>query len=293
MAIDVNSNKYTFAFAAVMVVVVASLLAFASESLKEKQGDNVRIEKKQNILGSVGYSPTAEEANAMYDAKLKMAVVLDGNGTVVSEDKEAAFNVDVMKDYKGGLAKLYARHKKGLADWDWEAMRSELVSTGARYPLYVIENAGGELAYVVPMTGTGLWGPVWGYVAVGADGSTILGASFDHKSETPGLGAEISQASFQRPFIGKQLIGEGGNFMGISVVKGGAGEGNSHGVDAISGGTITSNGVTEMLQRTLRIYEPYLKSLGATSAPSDALPTDSLGLPVDSLGLVTDSLTAI
>lgn len=292
MAIDVNSNKYTFGFAAVMVIIVASVLAFASESLKEKQGDNVRIEKKQNILSSVGYAASAAEANAMYDEKLKQAVVLDGNGAVVSEDKEAAFNVDVMKDYKGGLAKIYSKNKKALADWDWATMRSELTAAGAEYPLYVIENADGELAYVVPMVGTGLWGPIWGYVAVAVDGSTILGASFDHKSETPGLGAEINQASFQRPFIGKKLIDEAGEFMGISVIKGGAGEGNDHGVDAISGGTITSNGVTEMLQRTLRIYEPYLKSLGAAvKVVPEILPTDSLTLPTDSL--VVDSVATI
>jgi len=260
MAIDVNSNKYTFGFAAVMVIVVASILAFASESLKDRQKANVAIEKKQNILTSVGFTVSAEDAQAIYDAKLKQGYVLNGKGEVVAEDNDGAFAVDVQKDYRGGLAKAYARHRTGIADWNWDAMRAELADLGASYPLYKMETAKGDIAFVVPMVGTGLWGPIWGYVAVGEDGSTVLGASFDHKSETPGLGAEINQASFQRPFIGKQLLDNSGDFRGITVVKGGA-QGSSHGVDAISGGTITSNGVTEMLQRTLQIYAPFFASL--------------------------------
>lgn len=262
MAIDVNSNKYTFGFAAVMVIVVASILAFASESLKDRQKANVSIEKKQNILTSVGFSVTADEAQATYDTKLKQGYVLNGKGEVVAEDNDGAFAVDVQKDYRGGLAKAYSSHRRGMADWNWDDMRSKLTELGASYPLYKMETSGGDIAFVVPMVGTGLWGPIWGFVAVGEDGSTVLGASFDHKTETPGLGAEINQASFQRPFVGKQLLDNTGKFQGITVMKGGA-QGSVHGVDAISGGTITSNGVTEMLQRTLQIYAPFFASLSS------------------------------
>jgi Na+-transporting NADH:ubiquinone oxidoreductase subunit C len=267
MAIDVNSNKYTFGFAAVMVIVVASILAFASESLKDRQKANVKVEKMQNILTSVGYNASADEAEALYNSKLQAAFVLNGAGQTVSEDKEQAFNVDVQKDYRGGLSKLYNKHRKSLTSWDWAALEGELVEAGATYPLYKMESANGAVAFVVPMVGTGLWGPVWGYVAVGEDGSTIKGASFDHKTETPGLGAEINQASFQRPFIGKQLMNEAGEYEGITVMKGGA-KGSVHAVDAISGGTITSNGVTEMLQRTLYIYKPFFASLKEEVEPA-------------------------
>lgn len=260
MAFDVNSNKYTFGFATVMVIVVASILAFASESLKEKQKANVRIEKMQNILSSVGYSASADEAESLYNDKLQAAFVLNGAGETVSEDKEQAFDVDVQKDYRGGLSKLYNKHRKGLTAWDWDGLQADLLEAGANYPLYKMVSANGDIAFVVPMVGTGLWGPVWGYVGVGEDGTTIKGASFDHKTETPGLGAEINQASFQRPFIGKQLMNEAGEYEGITVMKGGA-KGSVHAVDAISGGTITSNGVTEMLQRTLYIYKPFFASL--------------------------------
>ena len=108
--------------------------------------------------------------------------------------------------------------------------------------------------------GKGLWGPIWGYIALESDKNTVAGASFDHKGETPGLGAEINQGWFQEPFVGKKIFDESGDYQSIRVIKGGAPEGDKHGVDAISGGTITSNGVTEMLVRTLKIYEPYLKS---------------------------------
>ncbi len=263
MAIDVNSNKYTFGFAAVMVIVVASILAFASESLKDRQKANVAIEKKQNILTSVGFSVTADDAQTTYDAKLKKGYVLNGKGEVVSEDNDGAFSVDVQKDYRGGLSKAYSRNRTGMASWNWDEMRAELTEMGASFPLYKMETAKGDIAFVIPMVGTGLWGPIWGYVAVGEDGSTVLGASFDHKTETPGLGAEINQASFQRPFIGKQLMDSNGEFKGITVMKGGA-QGSVHGVDAISGGTITSNGVTEMLQRTLQIYAPFFASMSST-----------------------------
>lgn len=270
MAIDVNSNKYTFAFAAVMVIIVASVLAFASESLKDLQKANVKTEKKQNILASVGYTADATEAPKVYEDKLQAAFILNGQGEVVSEDKEAAFSVDVQKDYKSGLSKVYAQFRKGAAEWEWDGLRAELTSAEANYPLFKMETGSGKVAYVVPMVGTGLWGPVWGYVAVGEDGSTILGASFDHKTETPGLGAEINQGWFQEPFVGKQLLDENGAFVGVSVMKGGA-KGSIHGVDAISGGTITSNGVTEMLQRTLRIYAPFFSTLSAPLAQPEMI----------------------
>lgn len=290
MAVDVNSNKYTFIFAAVMVIVVATLLALASESLKPMQKENVANEKRQNILNSIGIEVDATGAETAYKENLVEALVLDANGEVVENPKDSAFNIDVLKDYKAGLSGIY----KTNAD-DMEAMKASLLAWGeggVTYPLFILKK-GGENVYVIPMVGTGLWGPVWGYVTIASDGKTVVGAVFDHKSETPGLGAEINQASFQKPFEGKTIFDENGEYTGIKVMKGGA-KGSEHAVDAISGGTITSNGVTEMIVRTLKIYEPYLLKLqgGAKTTEANTLPVDSAALSLDSLNIeeVADSL---
>ena len=290
MAVDVNSNKYTFIFATVMVIVVATLLALASESLKPMQKKNVANEKRQNILSSIGIEVDASDAETAYDENLVEAVVLDANGQVVAEPEFGAFDIDVLKDYKAGLSNIY----KANAD-DMEAMKSALLAFGdggVNYPLFVL-NKDGENVYVVPVVGTGLWGPIWGYVTIANDGKTVVGAVFDHKSETPGLGAEINQASFQKPFEGKTIFDESGEYTGIKVMKGGA-QGSEHGVDAISGGTITSNGVTEMIVRTLKIYEPYFRQLQGGNEVEEVVETavDSVALAVDSLNVeeVVDSL---
>lgn len=289
MAVDVNSNKYTFIFATVMVIVVATLLALASESLKPMQKKNVANEKRQNILSSIGLEVSAADAETAYDENLVEALVIDANGEVVAEPKVGAFDIDVLKDYKAGLSNIY---KANAADMD--AMKAALLAFGdggVNYPMFVLKKDG-ENVYVVPVVGTGLWGPIWGYLTIASDGVTVVGAVFDHKSETPGLGAEINQASFQKPFEGKKIFDENGDYTGIKVMKGGA-QGSQHGVDAISGGTITSNGVTEMIVRTLKIYEPYFLQLqgGGVEEVVETM-VDSVGLAMDSLNVeeVVDSL---
>lgn len=226
---DVNSNKYTFGFSVLMVIVVASLLAFASESLKPFQKENVKREKMQDILKSVGLIVDANEAEANYNKYIKEEIVLDKNGQQI---EGVAFDVNVLKEFKSGGQQ--------------------------NFPVFIFQNDNGK-KYIIPMVGKGLWGPIWGYVALNEDKNTIAGATFDHKTETPGLGAEINQGWFQEPFINKKVFDEAGQYKSVTVIKGGAKEGDMHGVDAITGGTITSNGVTEMMQRTLRTYEPYLK----------------------------------
>ncbi|PKP47924.1 MAG: NADH:ubiquinone reductase (Na(+)-transporting) subunit C [Bacteroidetes bacterium HGW-Bacteroidetes-12] len=227
---DVNSNKYTIGFSFVMVVIVALLLAFASEGLKPMQNQNIEREKMQNILKSVGVEVTRDEAKDAYNKYITEEIVLNDKGEQIEGD---AFKVDVLKEYKSGGQK--------------------------NFPIYIYENEGSK-KYIIPIVGKGLWGPIWGYIALESDKNTVAGASFDHKGETPGLGAEINQRWFQEPFVGKKIFDESGTYESIKVVKGGVEEGNKHAVDAISGGTITSKGVEEMLVRTLKTYEPYLKS---------------------------------
>ncbi len=254
---NVNSNTYTFTFAAIMVVVTGLLLAFAAEGLKPFQNENVKREKMQNILSSVGIVVDAEKAEESFNQYIIEQVIIDGNGSVKQTNKKA-FDIDVLKDYKSGLNSIYAQYKSDVA-----GMRAQLLkfgSDGAEYPLFVCKKEDGSINYILPLVGKGLWGPIWGYVALDKDLNTCVGATFDHKSETPGLGAEIKESWFQANFIGKKLFDASGNFNSIRVVKGGADPNDLHGVDAISGGTITSMGLDEMIYRTLAIYEPYFKS---------------------------------
>ena len=234
-----------------MVVIVATVLSLAAMGLKGPQNENMKQEKMQNILSSIQIESTREEAPEKFSQFIKKRLILSHEGAVVSESegaikslasdgKEAfesdAFNVDVKKQYRD----------KSLADSE------------RKFPLYVCEKEGNTY-YVVPLVGTGLWGPIWGFVAFESDMNTVFGATFDHKTETPGLGAEINQGWFQEPFVGDKIFNENGEFVSIDVVKGGADPSDQHGVDAITGGTITSNGVSAMLKNTLQVYVPYFK----------------------------------
>lgn len=130
--------------------------------------------------------------------------------------------------------------------------------------VYKLKSKDGQFCYVMPVRGKGLWGPIWGYIAIKEDGKTINGAVFDHKSETPGLGAEINTDKFMSQFEGKLLFDDQGNFTSIKVVKGGVLNSNlnpCYGVDAISGGTITCQGLEKMLDNSIKTYIPFLKEL--------------------------------
>ncbi|MEK9998166.1 MAG: NADH:ubiquinone reductase (Na(+)-transporting) subunit C [Cryomorphaceae bacterium] len=229
---NVNSNAYTYTFATVMVVLVAVLLSGASLGLKSKQASNISQEKKQSILASIGIEVDRSESDAAFGEYIKQSLTLQG-GTVVSEDASAAFDIDMAAAIKAG-------------NMDREV------------PLYVAEKEG-DTYYIIPMRGKGLWGPVWGYLALESDGNTVVGATFDHKSETPGLGAEITTPMFTDQFPGKK-ISEAGMFKSISVVKAGTSAGD-YAVDGISGGTITSNGVNDMLTDCLAPYAEYFKNI--------------------------------
>ncbi len=240
MAFDKNSNGFTFGFATVLVVLVGVLLAFSFLQLKPAKDENVKNEKMQNILASMNVDVVRDEAPALYQQSLRESLILSPDGKVKQGDA-MAFDVDLLKEYKAC--------KAGVLD------ESEV-----NYPLFVCESEGQEL-YVIPLMGTGLWGPIWGYVSVKKDGKTIYGSTFDHKGETPGLGAEITMDFFEDQFPERTLVAADGSYTGISVVKAGKGDGRADAVDGITGGTITSDGVDEMLKRTLKVYDMYFKSL--------------------------------
>jgi Na+-transporting NADH:ubiquinone oxidoreductase subunit C len=217
-----------------MVIVVATLLAIASESLKPFQESNIRKEKMQNILSSCGIEVDRDGAEEAYNKYITQEILLDVEGNEMNGSEVQPFDIDVLYEYKSGGQK--------------------------HFPIFICKLDNGEINYVIPMVGKGLWGPIWGYAAISSDFNTLSGATFDHKGETPGLGAEINKDAFEKPFNGKKIFDNDGEFMSVKVVKGGADPSDEHGVDAISGGTITSNGVTEMLERTFKAYEPFLKS---------------------------------
>jgi len=242
MKFDKEGNGFTFGFATIMVVIVATLLSLAAITLKPYQQKNKTAEKMQNILKTLGVNVSRDEATKVFGSYVKQRIILDYSanarpakeGPIDPLDKEDAFNIDMKKQYRG-------------KSWEDRA-----------YPLYVCEKDGNQYL-VMPMVGKGLWGPIWGFIALEDDNNTVFGASFNHKIETPGLGAEINTADFQDQFSGQKLFDATGKFISIEVMKGGAPEGFEHGVDAITGGTITSNGVTAMIKQTLKVYQPYLQ----------------------------------
>ena len=243
MGLNRNSNSYTIIFAVILVVVVGSALAFTAISLKDLQVKNQLDAKMVSILSSVGVDANRQNANELFYEYIKERMVINADGEVITTEtgkidpKNPAdpFNVNVQAEYRD----------------------KELAEEDRNYPLYKAE-IDGETVLIIPVVGKGLWGPIWGYISLKDDYNTVYGAVFNHKGETPGLGAEIAQAPFQNPFEGKTIY-EDGDLVSITVRKGGALPGNPHQVDAITGGTITSNGVTEMLMRTLTIYDRYFE----------------------------------
>ena len=228
---NVNSNSYTFSFATIMVLIVAALLSYAAIGLKPFQDTNIKLEKQQNILSSVGINIERSLAEDAYSKYIEKEIVLNYKGDAVDG---VAFDVDLNKELK--------------KDKDIQLL-----------PLY-ISNIDDSKQYIIPLRGKGLWGPIWGFIALEEDLNTVYGAVFDHKAETPGLGAEINQAFFQQPFVGKKIF-DGDNLTSIRVVKGGAAKDDNYAVDGISGGTITSDGVTDMLLERLNMYLPYINKV--------------------------------
>ena len=220
---DTNKNSYIFIYASVMVVIVAFLLAFVSSALKPIQQKNIDLDKKKQVLAALNIFE--KDAEAAYTTFVKADQLLAADGSVAAEN--------------GGFA-----------------IDNSAVSE-AQLPLYVCE-VEGETKYVLPLYGAGLWGPIWGYVALDADKETIYGVYFSHAGETPGLGAEITnREKFQVPFIGKQALDANGNVV-ISVVKNGKVQNPDFEVDGISGGTITSQGVDAMLKNSIGLYNAFL-----------------------------------
>jgi Na+-transporting NADH:ubiquinone oxidoreductase subunit C len=224
------SNKYIFIFSAIMVIAVAALLSMAATLLQPAQARNLEIEKKKNMLESINVQVTRENTEELYDKYIKEGFVINSKGEPVNGVD--AFTV-VLKN----------EQKKPLEEQS--------------LPVFKAEPDDGEKVTIIPVEGKGLWGPIYGYVSLKSDMNTIYGTNFDHKGETPGLGAEINTTAFESQFLGKKLF-DNDNFVSVQVLKGGTPEGDVHGVDAISGGTITSKGLQKMIFDCLQKYNGYL-----------------------------------
>ncbi len=245
-----RSNKYVITFVTVMTVVVALVLSLMATGLKPVHKKNEAIFNKKAILSAIeSRLGDGVKADKMADEKVLSIfndnitqLVVDINGNPVSaEDVEA-------RGYKGGQAEnvdMKKEKKKPAED--------------RLYPVFIYEN-NGEKYYIVSVRGNGLWDEIWGNIALEDDFETIVGASFDHQGETPGLGAEIKDnPAFKKQFAGKKIYDKMGNYTSVVVRKGGA-RNDRYEVDGISGATVTANGVSDMLYSGLQNYLSYFET---------------------------------
>ncbi len=243
---DTNSDLYAIIYSAVVVVIVAFLLAGVSSVLKPMQDANIELDKKKQILASLNIKDVADAA-AEYEKYIEFDYIVNSKGEVLPTKKGDGFaveNDDINED---------------------------------NLPLYKA-NVNGAIKYIVPMTGNGLWGGIWGYIALNDDCNTIYGVYFSHASETPGLGAEIAGDKFQARFTevvkdkdGKEIVKkvyEENGEVALTVEKGKKADAAYH-IDAVSGATLTCNGVDDMFKRKLAPYYNYLNNVKVAGEPED------------------------
>ncbi len=246
MAFNKENNSYTIVFAAIMVIIVGSVLAYLASALSGKIEENERFEKQQNILyamginennneGSVNFVPT-DRVETEFSKYITEQLVI--NGDQITQNDEA---------YLIDLKKQIAAIKKGET---------------AELPIFIGEKEGNKY-YIIPMYGKGLWDAIWGFIALN-ENMVVQGVYFDHKAETPGLGANIKQRYFLDDFIGESILSNN-QLKGIAVAKGNNDPENNikddNEVDALAGATITGNGVSAMIRESVNLYKDYLETI--------------------------------
>jgi Na+-transporting NADH:ubiquinone oxidoreductase subunit C len=256
-----DKNSYTILFAIGMVLVVGVILSGLFGWTKPMITVNQEIEKQQNILYAMGVNNNddtsaefvaTENAEKLFKENVQEQMVLMAkNGKMVSQMTRQEY-----MDANNGQEPYLIDVKKQKSN----AKKGE----GRKLPLFIGKNKEGKTVYVAPIYGKGLWDAIWGYVAVD-ENMVVQGAYFDHKGETPGLGANIKQRYFMDDFYGEHLLTESGVFKGITVAKGNADPKNEdkmdNEVDAIAGATITGDGVSAMIKSDLKLYKPYFDNL--------------------------------
>lgn len=250
-----QSNGYIIIFTVVLTIVVGGLLAGASQFLGPAQQRSIDLDTKSSILNAVRNQVKIEKGDdilAVYDQRIS-SLVVDYEGNEITTDAKGnpvvAEKVNVLKNYK-------------------------LDPKDRQYPVFKLKNAADTTkieAYILPVYGAGLWDKIWGYVAIDSKLETIVGVSFDHKAETPGLGQRIATPEIQNRYEGKKIYNESGELVSVNMMKGEHGggassieyfEGKPHQVDGMSGATLTGNGLNQMLKAYLESYQNYFKKVG-------------------------------
>ena len=236
MKINKDNTGYIFLFTFLLIGVVAVILSILATSLAPQITKNNETKKQMDLLASIGVESTRANAKDMYQKYIgsNPSYVINNKGEVI---EGSAFDIDIRTQHRD----------------------RSITEDAKKYPLF-IATVDGQTLYIVPMVGKGLWGPIWGYVSLKDDKRTIYGVSYDHLGETPGLGAEIKQKFFTDRYLAETVADEELNYTTIKIVKDGSGV-QPQKVDGITGGTITSKGVEEMVNRTMEIYLNYLKTI--------------------------------
>lgn len=241
MKINKQSNIYTIIYITVMVLIVGAGLAVTATALRPRQQANADADKMAQILASVRINPEKKDIIKTFDNLIIGQYFADFEGNYEEGD---AFAADVKTSIK-------------------------VKPENRELPLYLCRLADGSEKWIIPLYGAGLWGPIWGYVSLDTNGSTIYGAYFAHQGETPGLGAEIEKPEFSNQFRNLNVL-KNNQLLPIMVEKKGQTPTNGADyVDAISGGTITSKGVESMLQNCLAPYQAFLLKIKNSNQPSD------------------------
>ncbi len=237
-----RSNTYIIIFSIVLTIILGGMLSLASVGLKPLQDKQVELDTKKKILGAVMDISNIQDPNELlelYEQKVE-SIVIDFEGNLVEQDEKGnpviAEKVSIRKNYR-------FKPEERL------------------YPVYMFKSEEGKIdAYVFPMWGNGLWDWISAYIALDSDLNTVRGIAFDHKAETPGLGARIASDVIQGRYVGKEIYNESGELVSVTMVKGENNEGLSeHQVDGMSGATMTGKGVNAMLQQYLKCYQPFIK----------------------------------
>ena len=239
---NTNSNIYTVIYTTVVCVLVAAILALVSSSLKPKQDANEKAETISQILTAAQFGEKSEwqaKGNAavldFYKQNIAQAILIDARGNKAGE-------------LSASDATVYGKSELKAQNYNVKDGKD------LKVPVYIFKNG----VSVIPVYGAGLWGPVWGYIALNSDLSTIAGAYFDHESETPGLGGKIKDdPAFRAQFKGKKIDFSDPK-AAFSIVKGGAPAGKANAIDAISGATMTSKGLGDAINVWIEAYKAYL-----------------------------------
>ena len=230
-----QSNTYTIIYSTILVLVVGVVLSVVYQALRPMQEENIANDTKRQILASARIVPeNGQTISDLYSQHITDSYIVNSKGEKVDPNLNA-FDVNVALEVK-------------------KADDERLL------PVFECATDNG-LKYIIPVYGAGLWGPIWGYIAFDSNGDTIYGAYFAHQGETPGLGAEIEKPAFSGQFDGKDVFSQNGDFTSVAVVKTGKEPQDRAWVHAVSGGTITSQGVQAMLYDSLKPYAAFLLSL--------------------------------